>query len=132
MKKAIASLLGLATLGVGITGIVSPKFLSKVMGVKAPEASHFLLRAIGVRDVAFGLGILAHRNKPREAAFWVYSIGAVVASDGVGRLPGVKSEGVRAEVYQAAGVATACFITGFLLSSSVIEKEENPAQVGGK
>jgi hypothetical protein len=136
MKKVLTTLLGLATLGVGITGMVSPTFLGKMLGVKTGgQGGHFLMRAISVRDIALGVGILSHRDQPRRAAFWVFVLAVVVSSDGLQRLPEMKNpktaEVAKIQVIQAGAVAAGCFLTGLLLLSSR-KKDDEPEYAGDK
>lgn len=124
MNRLLTTLMGLASFGIGITGMVTPGLLSKILGLKVESSDRFLLRAIGARDSILGVGILSHRNEPKEAAFWVGSLGAVVSVDAFGRVVNLKrtstSEGpnaiAKAEAIQSVVVALVCFLVSFRLS----------------
>lgn len=65
--------LGAGGLALGVTAVAAPGRISKLLGFGLHETAwgRFSLRAVGMRDFAFGLGILtARRSSRREAARW--------------------------------------------------------------
>lgn len=128
MKKAVTTLLGLGTLGVGIIGLFVPNLLARALGVKVSESSHLLMRAIGIRDFVFGFNILYQRNQPKQAAGWVMGLGVVVLADTAGRLVLVQKSGPTpaklAQVGQSALIALACFFVGRRLAREDLTQEQ--------
>lgn len=53
--------MGLASIAVGLTELLCPKKLEKTMGIDGGENTG-ILRVLGVREIAHGLDLLAHRN----------------------------------------------------------------------
>ena len=51
--------LGIAGMGIGITELAAPHWLSKQLGIRP---RHTLIRAMGARELASGVGIVARRN----------------------------------------------------------------------
>jgi uncharacterized membrane protein len=65
--------LGVGGVALGVTAVAAPDNISKVLGFGLHETAwgRFSLRAVGMRDFAFGLGILtARRHSRQEAARW--------------------------------------------------------------
>ncbi|HEY5946110.1 MAG TPA: hypothetical protein VIV40_11495 [Kofleriaceae bacterium] len=65
--------LGIAGMGIGLAELVAPSWLSKQLGVE-PRAA--LMRAMGAREVASGLGIVARHNP--TPGQWTRVLGDVV------------------------------------------------------
>jgi hypothetical protein len=84
-KQAVGTLLGGTALGVGSTFLVAPGLAGRMLGMK-PEAtpqagSRFAVRALGIRDVAFGIGLLATRDDRQAGAIWRRLFGLCMAGD---------------------------------------------------
>ncbi len=77
--------LGLVTLGAGSVFALFPKLGGWGFGLK-PEANalggtQVAIRALGFRDIAFGLGLLANRNQPGAARLWLRLFSLCMAGD---------------------------------------------------
>jgi uncharacterized membrane protein len=60
-QNRFASTLGWFSLGLGLAGIFMPRRLCQLMGIRA---NPFLIRIIGLREVASGAGLLGRRDVP--------------------------------------------------------------------
>ncbi|HEY6399892.1 MAG TPA: SRPBCC family protein [Blastocatellia bacterium] len=71
-EEKIARGLGWFSIGLGLAEIAAPEGLAKLIGVRGDYSG--LLRMLGAREIASGVGILA-RRRSREApsAFWMWS-----------------------------------------------------------
>jgi len=65
----LAQVLGWFSIGLGASEILAPKQLRKAAGLEDGDGHHVLLRTLGVREIASGVGILS-RRRPTE---WVWS-----------------------------------------------------------
>jgi hypothetical protein len=65
--------LGIAGLGIGLAELLAPKWLSKQLGVSHRPT---LMRAMGAREVASGIGIVARHNP--TPAQWTRVMGDVI------------------------------------------------------
>src|SRR4051794_4635411 len=54
--------LGLFSLGLGTAQIAAPRAVAQLIGLRPGAASQVLLRLVGVREVAAGVGILTQRR----------------------------------------------------------------------
>ena len=66
---ALSSALGWFGIGLGVAEIVAPASLARLIGVRPTDRNLGVMRAMGVREITSGLGILA---QPRSAG-WVWS-----------------------------------------------------------
>jgi uncharacterized membrane protein len=71
-KEKIARGLGWFSIGLGLAEIAAPRSLTKLIGVRRDYSG--LLRALGAREIASGIGILT-RRRPGESPnpFWMWS-----------------------------------------------------------
>ena len=69
----MSRVLGVVGMGLGVAEIVAPKWLSKQLGVNYRPN---LMRAMGAREVASGVGIVARHNP--TPAQWTRVIGDVI------------------------------------------------------
>jgi hypothetical protein len=67
-QPASARVLGYFSLGLGAAQIVAPRALAQLIGVKPGEKSEVLMRVVGVREIASGVGILI-QHRP-DAWLW--------------------------------------------------------------
>ncbi len=67
---AMGRALGWASLGIGLAEILAPKFLEKQMGVGDHRG---LLRSLGAREMASGLGILTQKRPTQRLATGLWS-----------------------------------------------------------
>ncbi|MBV8902463.1 MAG: SRPBCC family protein [Acidobacteriia bacterium] len=73
-QARLGEALGYLSIGLGVAEIAAPRLLSGVIG--APPSRPWLLRGMGIREVANGLGILA---QPRQAEWmWARVVGDAV------------------------------------------------------
>jgi uncharacterized membrane protein len=66
---ALSSALGWFGIGLGVAEVLAPAGVARLIGVPATDRNLGVMRAMGVREITSGLGILA---QPRSAA-WVWS-----------------------------------------------------------
>lgn len=68
--RKVARALGWASIGIGLTEILAPRFLSKKMGIGEHD---LLLRTMGAREIAEGIGILSARADSAALTAGVWS-----------------------------------------------------------
>jgi L-ascorbate metabolism protein UlaG (beta-lactamase superfamily) len=68
--KRLARALGWFSLGLGIAGVAAPRRLGKLIGATGHE---WLLRAMGLREIAAGVGLLTARNDPNPLSKWMWA-----------------------------------------------------------
>src|SRR5690606_38864849 len=69
----VARGLGLASLGLGVAGIAAPRRLAELIGLGRDPAAWTILRVIGGREIAAGLGLL---RRPRDTGrLWARVVG---------------------------------------------------------
>jgi uncharacterized membrane protein len=68
-KDAVARGLGWFSLGLGVAQIAAPRGVARLIGLRADGTHAAVMRAVGVREVAAGVGILARRRP----AGWLWS-----------------------------------------------------------
>jgi len=61
-SENLANALGWLSLGLGIAGIAAPGSVARMIGVSDDKSSRAVLRAVGIREVASGVGILTQRR----------------------------------------------------------------------
>jgi uncharacterized membrane protein len=64
----LAQGLGWFSIGLGVAQIVAPRGMSRLIGVKDADGNKALMRAVGVREIAAGIGLLAD---PKPTGFAV-------------------------------------------------------------
>lgn len=67
--EGLARALGWFSLGLGLAEVVAPHGVAQLIGLEADEKNRRLIRSMGMREIASGLGILSQR-KPTP---WVWS-----------------------------------------------------------
>jgi uncharacterized membrane protein len=67
--QGLARALGWFSIGLGLAEVVAPHGVARLIGIEADEGNRRLLRSMGMREIASGLGILSQR-KPTP---WVWS-----------------------------------------------------------
>lgn len=67
--EGLARALGWLSIGVGLAEVVAPQGVARLIGLQANERNQRLLRGMGIREIASGLGILS-RRRPTP---WVWS-----------------------------------------------------------
>lgn len=84
-QQDAAALLGGASLGVGLTFLAAPGLGGRMLGMKkeaAPQGgSTFAVRALGFRDLAFGIGLLATRQDQKAGKLWRQMFALCMAGD---------------------------------------------------
>src|SRR5918994_7055307 len=68
-EERLANALGWLSIGLGLAEVVAPGSVARLVGVRDDERNRWALRAMGVREVVSGVGILA---QPRPAG-WVWA-----------------------------------------------------------
>lgn len=74
--ERLARILGWFSIGLGLAQIAAPRSVARFIGVSGDRDSQALMRVVGVRELASGVGILA---QPRPTG-WLW---ARVAGDGM-------------------------------------------------
>jgi uncharacterized membrane protein len=64
----LAQGLGWFSIGLGVAQIVAPRGMSRLIGVKDAEGNRALMRAVGMREIAAGIGLL---SDPKPTGFAV-------------------------------------------------------------
>jgi uncharacterized membrane protein len=67
--ERLAPALGWFSIGLGLAEVVAPRGIAKLIGVSADSGNRTLLCAVGLREIASGLGIL---TRPRPTG-WLYT-----------------------------------------------------------
>jgi len=70
-EEKIARGLGWFSIGLGLAEIAAPRTLAKLIGVRGDHNG--LLRMLGMREIASGVGILAERRPAGPLAAWMWS-----------------------------------------------------------
>ena len=99
----VARLLGWVGIGVGMAALLLPRTLAQAVGASAAPTT--LLRAIGLRDLVCGIGLLKRRNSP----LWRWSpvVGGAMDLSLLGfaaRTPGVRRTRLATVAVAVAGV----------------------------
>ncbi len=73
--EQVASALGLLSLGAGALYTLLPGTMGRLLGLKKESseegASLLAVRALGFRDLTFGLGLIINRKQPKIARQWL-------------------------------------------------------------
>jgi hypothetical protein len=67
--ETLSKALGWFSIGLGVTELVAPRVIGRVIGAPDDRKAQMLTRAYGLREIAAGVGIL---RQPREAR-WMWS-----------------------------------------------------------
>jgi uncharacterized membrane protein len=70
-EEKIARGLGWFSIGLGLAGIAAPKGLTKLIGIRGNFND--LVRIVGAREIASGIGILTRRPDAPTSPFWMWS-----------------------------------------------------------
>jgi hypothetical protein len=89
--------LGLVALGAGTTFTLFPKLAGWGFGLKPQVAdlggTQVVIRALGFRDIALGIGLLATRSKPEIARLWLRMLSLSLFGDLVACLLALRKPG---------------------------------------
>ncbi len=83
-QELIITGLGLSSLALGILFNLFPGFMNDASGFnleKGPRRNT-VIRILGMRDIAFGLGILLRKNDRKEVKLWLNLLAFNAATDG--------------------------------------------------
>src|SRR5689334_3098283 len=82
-QELITTGLGAACVGMGVMFTLFPGFMNKQagFGVEKGPGRNALFRLAGMRDLAFGIGLLLNRNDPKEARIWLNLLVLIAGSD---------------------------------------------------
>ena len=67
--ETLSKALGWFSIGLGVTELVAPRVITRVIGAPDDRRAQMLTRAYGLREIAAGVGIL---RRPRQAR-WMWS-----------------------------------------------------------
>lgn len=118
-KQDAATLLGGASLGVGLALLVAPGLGGRMLGMKpdaTPQAgSRLAVRALGIRDVAFGIGLFLTRKDRQAGAIWRRLFGLCMGVDAGAALLALRKPGANfftfAGGFSSIGLAILAFIS---------------------
>lgn len=71
-----AKWLGLFSLGLGVSQLVAPDSVSKLIGIRPCARTRWTMRAVGIRELLSGIGILSRRSS--SGPVWARVAGAAV------------------------------------------------------
>ncbi len=111
--ERIAKALGWFSIGLGLAQIVSPRGLSRLIGVSDRKGSRRTMQLFGVRELTSGLGILG-KKRPAEW-MWTRVAGDALDLAVLGRSlasPGAKKNRVAAATAAVVGVTLLDYLTG--------------------
>lgn len=119
-KQDAATLLGGVSLGIGIGFLVAPGIGGRMLGTTkeaAGQAGHrFAVRALGARDLAFGIGLLATREDRKAGALWRQMFAVCMAGDVVSAGLAAGKPGANFFTY-AGGLSSAALAVAAYLSA---------------
>ncbi len=83
--ETVTTSLGLVLLGAGSSFVLLPRLVGRGFGLTT-EASqqggaHVVIRALGTRDIALGLGLLANRKSGGAGRLWLQLFSLCMAGD---------------------------------------------------
>lgn len=86
--REMARVLGLVRVGIGAIAVLAPtKFMRLWIGQEAkPYPTNMVVRGLGVRDVALGVGLLAALENDGEVRGWLEGMALSDLGDAVGTL----------------------------------------------
>lgn len=71
--QSLAQGLGWFSIGLGLAQVIAPRRMADLIGVEDSDRNATLMRAMGVREIASGIGIFSQRNDP--AFLWGRVVG---------------------------------------------------------
>lgn len=84
-SELAAAGLGLVLIGAGSGFALLPKLIGRLFGMKEVVAeqssTQLVVRTLGFRDIAFGLGLLNSRTRPESARQWLKLFSLCMAGD---------------------------------------------------
>lgn len=82
-QELLTTGLGAACVGMGAMFTLFPGFMNKQggFGVEKGPGRNALLRLAGMRDVAFGVGLLLNRTDQKAAKIWLQMLVLIAGSD---------------------------------------------------
>ena len=120
-KDAAARALGWFSLALGAAQLAAPRSVARLIGVKGGGRHSAVMRAVGVRELATGMGILARRRP----AGWVW---ARVAGDAVDLALLAAAERKRRTRVAAAAAAVAGVTVTDVLESLRLSRDTYPSE----
>lgn len=124
----VANFLGLFSLGLGISQIVAPDSVARLIGVRPTDQTRSTMRAVGMREIASGVGILGHQQ---HRADWLWSRVAGDAMDLV-MLGRAMSNDRNERSRTTAAVAAVLGVTALDVMSAQQVSKRTGSLVGGK
>src|SRR5689334_18761359 len=119
-KQDTATLLGGVSLGAGLGFVVVPGIAGRMLGMKPDAASQagsrFAARALGARDIAFGIGLLATRQDQENGTLWRQLFALCMAGDVGAAVLSVGKPGANFFTY-AGGLSSAALAVLALISA---------------
>ena len=68
-----AQVLGLASIGIGLTELAAPRFVESMLGIDHQKSHRGILQVLGVRELMHGIGILTATDSNRELTSGVWA-----------------------------------------------------------
>ncbi|HJR45539.1 MAG TPA: hypothetical protein VJ927_08020 [Actinomycetota bacterium] len=86
--RDLARLLAWGRIGIGLAGVLMPRFLARVWtGAPQPDfPTNMIARGLGARDIAIGAGLLASLEGAGSPRMWLQAGAAADASDALGTM----------------------------------------------
>jgi len=115
--QSLAQGMGWFSMGLGAAQLIAPRAMARLIGVEESDRNAAIMRAVGMREVASGLGIFSQRNDP--AFMWGRVIGDIMDL----ALIGAASASTRTDKRKLAGAALA--VAGALALDIVVAKQRS-------
>lgn len=126
--EQLARALGWFSLGLGLAGLAAPGDVARAIGVRDDDNSRSMLRAVGLREIVSGLGIL---TQPRPAG-WLWSRVAGDVMDLTLLTRAMESDENTREKVAAATAAVAGITAVDVWASQQLSRKPGTYQPGGR
>jgi hypothetical protein len=77
-----SNVLGLASIGIGLTELVAPRYVENMLGIDDRQTHRGILQVLGLREILHGIGILTakHGNGQLTSSVWARVAGDALDS----------------------------------------------------
>jgi uncharacterized membrane protein len=121
-ERRLSKFFGWFSLGLGVPQIVMPGNFARLIGARDDDRTRTCVRAVGVREIATGIGILGSRR--RAGWMWARVAGDAMDLELLGAALG--SRKARADRIAAATGAVAVVTVGDVLTSAALSLSQEP------
>ncbi len=126
--EGLAQFLGLFSLGLGISQLVAPDSVTRLIGMKPNERTRSTMRALGMREITSGVGILGH---PSHRADWLWSRVAGDAMD-IMMLGRTMTDSRTERTRSGAALAAVLGVTALDVLSAQMVAKRRGSMIGGR